>query len=93
MSNTCIGDFINEEKERLLNLFDVFNDRYLFVECYSEMDKEISKPVCVKIQGELPEQIKTIDDNFLYTDSFDDENNDDNYDEIIDDETDYNNFY
>ena len=57
MSDSIIGDFIEEEKQRLLYVFDPLADRVFFMELSKiEFGKDLDEPRCVKSIGEAPQQ-------------------------------------
>ncbi|MBR6647772.1 MAG: hypothetical protein IKL29_00105 [Bacteroidaceae bacterium] len=57
MEETIIGDYIEEEKQRLLYVFDPLADRVFFMELSKiEFGKDLDEPRCVKSIGEAPKQ-------------------------------------
>ncbi len=57
MSETVIGDHIEEEKQRLIYVFDPLADRVFFIELSKiEFGKDIDEARCVKSIGEAPQQ-------------------------------------
>lgn len=57
MSETTINHFIKDKKQRLLYLFDFFNDRNLFIEAYEINNNTSTETKCIGEQGEAPEQL------------------------------------
>lgn len=62
MKDTTISDLVEDEKQKLIYVFDPLTDRCLFIEL-SEIipGKNLSKPVCTRKEGDAPEQ--TVDFN------------------------------
>ncbi|MCW3789050.1 IS1096 element passenger TnpR family protein [Plebeiibacterium sediminum] len=61
MADTKIGQFVTEAKQRLLYVFDFFNERNLFMECYEVADIECSEIKCIYAAGNPPEQLDLSD--------------------------------
>lgn len=63
MEECILSDYLEDEKQKLMFVFDYFNERALFIEL-SELipGKNLKKPVCTLSEGEAPEQIATIDE-------------------------------
>ncbi len=57
MSDTLLKDFIQKPKQRLLYIFDFFNERNLFMEVYEIIDTPCSSPKCLNTKGEAPQQL------------------------------------
>lgn len=58
MKDTIIGDLIEDEKQRLLYVFDPLADRVFFMELSKiEFGKDLDEPRCVKSIGDAPQQI------------------------------------
>ncbi len=57
MVDTLIKDFIQKPKQRLLYVFDFFNERNLFMEVYEIIDTPCSSPKCINSKGEAPQQL------------------------------------
>lgn len=59
MDRTILGDYIKEEKQRLLYIFDFFSERgfFMVLEKITE-DENGHFPRCTESRGEAPEQIK-----------------------------------
>jgi len=60
MSETPLNELVEDEKQKLLYVFDYLTERCFFIEL-SEIitGKEIKKPTCTRTEGEAPKQ--TID--------------------------------
>lgn len=84
MDATKLEDLIQDEKQKLLYVFDPMYDRSLFGELSQIITgKTLDKPICVKAEGAAPIQTKqeddiasllkapTIDENFYGDESFD----------------------
>ena len=57
MAETIIGDFIEEEKQRVMYVFDPLADRVFYMELSKiEFGKDIEEARCVKSIGEAPQQ-------------------------------------
>lgn len=59
MEEVIIDDVIINENQKLLYIFDLFNERALFIECIGEVDEIVGReyPICVQSQGLPPRQI------------------------------------
>lgn len=63
MDETVIGNIVEEEKQKLLYVFDPLADRVFFMElCKIEFGKDLSAPRCVKSVGEAPTQVLDFDE-------------------------------
>lgn len=63
MSETVIGDIVEEEKQKLMYVFDPLGDRAFFMELSKiEFGKSIDKAECVKSAGEPPVQLLDINE-------------------------------
>lgn len=63
MAETIIGDLVEEEKQKLMYVFDPLGDRAFFMELNKiEFGKDIEKAVCVKATGEAPAQTLNFDE-------------------------------
>lgn len=63
MSETIIDDLIEEEKQRLLYVFDPLADRVFYIElCKIEFGKDLEAARCVKSIGEPPAQTLDFDE-------------------------------
>ena len=57
MSETVIGDFFEEETQRMMYVFDPLADRVFFMELSKIVfGKDLDEPRCVKSIGEAPQQ-------------------------------------
>ena len=57
MAETVIGDLVEEEKQKLMYVFDPLGDRVFYMElCKIEFGKEIDAPVCTRSVGDAPAQ-------------------------------------
>lgn len=56
MSDTIIKKFIFEHKQRLLYIFDFFNERTLFIEVFEINELNCIEPKCLKSLGNPPKQ-------------------------------------
>ncbi|GAF03835.1 IS1096 element passenger TnpR family protein [Saccharicrinis fermentans] len=82
MSDTPLGQFITNKKQRLLYVFDFFNERSLFIEAYEVSTALCPHPQCLRSQGKAPEQLDM--SNLLSLSMGEPSNNIDNdYDEDI----------
>ncbi len=59
MEDIIIDDIIINENQKLLYIFDLFNERALFIECIGEVEIIDGReyPICVQSQGRPPKQI------------------------------------
>ena len=63
MAETVIGDLIEEEKQKLMYVFDPLGDRVFYMELSKiEFGKDIDAPVCVKSVGDAPAQVLNFDE-------------------------------
>jgi len=92
MENAVLEEIIFRKNQKLLYVFDFFNDRALFVEYTGEVQEEEGReyPVCTNSKG-LPPKHVTFGgvaskkfSNFVVTD--DDDDDDDIDDDMVDDE-------
>ena len=60
MDVATIDEFVTEPKQRMLYMFDMFNDRALFIELLGKFKETETKtfPACILEKGEPPVQIK-----------------------------------
>ena len=57
MDETVIGDLVEEEKQKLMYVFDPLADRVFYMELSKiEFGKDIDTPVCTRSVGEAPAQ-------------------------------------
>jgi hypothetical protein len=63
MEECILSDYLEDEKQKLMFVFDYFNERALFIEL-SELipGKNLKTPVCTLSVGEAPEQIMNVED-------------------------------
>lgn len=63
MEECILGDYLEDEKQKLMFVFDYFNERALFIEL-SELilGKSLKTAVCTLSVGEAPKQIVDIED-------------------------------
>ena len=97
MEEETLSDWLDEEKQKMMFVFDYKGDRAFYMEL-SEMimGKNLSKPICTKKQGEAPVQFLIVEEVepvitiavAKTTPLLDDEEDDDD-DEILDDESFY----
>lgn len=57
MQETLISDFLFEEGQRLLYVYDFFSERAFFMEVIQIADGKLDKPNCYRSEGEAPKQI------------------------------------
>ncbi len=84
MEDTIIGEMLMQKKDKLIYVFDLFNDRALFIELFDTNKKKIKKAKSLQNKGAAPEQIifsedilvENISDDDYLDDDFDDEFND-----------------
>lgn len=72
MDKTKMNDLVNESKQRLLYVFDFFNERLLFIELMKILpeSKDVTYPFISFSKGSPPPQILILENFF---DDFDDE--------------------
>jgi hypothetical protein len=85
MENTVLEDLLEEERQKLLYVFDQLSDRMFFIELREIITgKDIDKPCCIVSEGNPPIQFidyETIakdshldlDDDFYGDDGYDDD--------------------
>ena len=84
MDEVTIDEILLNENQKLLYIFDIFNERALFIECIGSTDEveDRSYPVCISSQGKPPKQLAFAD--FIGNElSMSDD--DDDYDDTDDD--------
>ena len=64
MEHTYLDEFIHDEGDRLLFMFDILSERSFFIELKEIMGGEVEKPRCAVSKGTAPKQI-TAEDDFL----------------------------
>ena len=95
MRDTVIGDMLEEEKQRMLYVFDPLSDRVFFIELSKiKYGENIAEAICTKSIGDAPVQTLDFDEMMKKnnssiineTDDFDDDfyGSDDNNDDEID---------
>jgi len=57
MSDTKLKDLIAQNKQRLLYVFDFFNERNIFIEVFDISEENCNEPQCIRATGDAPEQI------------------------------------
>jgi hypothetical protein len=63
MADTVIGDLIEDEKQKLMYVFDPLGDRVFYMELSKiEFGKDIDTPVCTRSVGEAPTQTLDFDE-------------------------------
>jgi hypothetical protein len=63
MSDTVIGDLVEEEKQKLMYVFDPLGDRVFYMELSKiEFHKDINEAICTKSIGEAPAQVLNFDE-------------------------------
>ncbi|WP_321481073.1 hypothetical protein [uncultured Bacteroides sp.] len=72
MKETLLNELIEDEKQKLLYVFDYMTERCFFIEL-SEIitGKEIKSPKCTKQQGEAPKQIVDFEESSSSNSSLD----------------------
>lgn len=64
MDKTYIDEFIQDEGDRMLFMFDILSERSFFIELKEIIPGELDKPRCTLSQGTAPQQM-TAEDEFL----------------------------
>lgn len=63
MDDTRLSELIEEEKQKLLFIFDYMTERSFFMELRSiEPGKDLDKPVCTRAEGTPPAQTESFED-------------------------------
>ena len=63
MADTVIGDIIEDEKQKLVYVFDPLGDRVFYMELSKiEFGKDIDQAVCTKSVGDAPVQMLNFDE-------------------------------
>ncbi len=57
MSDVPINQFVSQNKQRLLYVFDFFNERNLFIEAYDIQEAECEMTKCIRANGDAPQQV------------------------------------
>lgn len=58
MEKSIIADFIASNKQRMLYVFDLFNERTFFLEIFDITNQTVSSPELIKMEGTPPTQIE-----------------------------------
>lgn len=58
MHDTVITEYLFEEGQRFLYVFDFFSERAFFIETIKLVEGELKKPMCYRNEGEAPHQIE-----------------------------------
>ena len=64
MDKTYLDEFLRDEGDRMLFMFDILSERSFFIELKEMMPGEVDAPRCTLKQGTAPKQI-TAEDEFL----------------------------
>ena len=63
MAETVIGDLVEDEKQKLMYVFDPLGDRVFYMELSKiEFGKDIDQAVCTKSVGDAPAQVLNFDE-------------------------------
>lgn len=63
MNETVIGDLVEEEKQKLMYVFDPLGDRVFYIELSKiEFGKDIDEPICTRSVGDAPAQTLDFDE-------------------------------
>ena len=59
MDSTNIGDYLQDTHDKMIYVYDVFNERLFFIELVEilKQDSSITYPVCSFEKGQAPEQV------------------------------------
>jgi len=92
MDKAVLIDYVKELKQKLIYVFDFFNDRCFFIELVEIKPVNHNRyyPVCTNFVGDIPPQIKlsrTNSSRNIFADEFEDEDNA-AFDEITDEDLD-----
>ena len=73
MEDTILSDFLEDEKQKLVFVFDYINDRAFYIEL-SEIipGKSLKSPICTLSQGKAPLQSVELDDTTVVSNSISD---------------------
>lgn len=68
MEECILDDFLEDERQKLMFVFDYLNDRALYIEL-AEMitGKDLKKPQCSLSEGEAPKQFKNMEETKVET--------------------------
>lgn len=62
MAKTCLRDFIHDEDQKLIYVFDTFNDRVFYLKVTEFITgKTLKKAQCTRSKGNAPQQISNDD--------------------------------
>lgn len=64
MDSTHIDEFVTDEEDRLMFVFDILTERAFFIELKEMKSGALKKAQCVRAQGKAPKQI-TSEEEFL----------------------------
>ena len=64
MDKTYLDEFLQDEGDRMLFMFDILSERSFFIELKEILPGELDKPRCTLSQGTAPQQM-TAEDEFL----------------------------
>ena len=64
MDKTYLDEFLQDEGDRMLFMFDILSERSFFIELKEIMPGEVDAPRCILKQGVAPKQI-TAEEDFL----------------------------
>ena len=71
MEQTTLRDFIREEDQKLMYVFDPFNDRMFYIKVAEVITgKNLAEPICSRSTGAAPQQIQDMNENLGSTDKF-----------------------
>lgn len=95
MSDTYIDDVFNEKNQRILYVFDYFNERLFFGSITRTIDAKspIKLPSISKLDGQIPPQFKEVEYKEVESktfDEYDDDEGDYNFDDLPEDYGDFN---
>lgn len=63
MKNTKLSDLLEDEKQKMLFVFDYLTERALFMELHEIIPgKNLKKPACVKSEGVAPKQAESFEE-------------------------------
>lgn len=66
MEDTKLEELISDEKQKLLFVFDLMNERAFFIELSDIIPgKSVDKSICVKTLGDAPEQLIAFETNVV----------------------------
>ncbi|MGI6073158.1 MAG: IS1096 element passenger TnpR family protein [Fermentimonas sp.] len=63
MSECILSDYLEDEGQKLMFVFDYINDRALYMELHEIIPgKNLKKPTCVRSEGDAPQQVVDLED-------------------------------